>query len=114
MSEPSFCDLCTSETGALWTWYTPNPASSLEEAKARDVPWFEDDGWLVCDTCHRLILAGKRESVLDRALRTHQGMLMLSLNAEGVAQKIDAVAHINRVHAAFWDHKNDVYERTEA
>jgi hypothetical protein len=108
--EELFCDLCSSATGVHWCWYTPNIAPTLEEAKARDLPWFEDVGWAVCDTCHRLILAGKRESVFDRAMNTNRGMIMLSFH-DGVAEKIDPEAHIRRVHASFWDYKDGTFEK---
>lgn len=105
-----FCDLCTSETGVLWTWFTPNVVATLEEAKAQDVPWFQDEEWALCDTCHRLVLAGKRESVFDRAMNTHKGMLLLHI-VDGEAQRIDPEPHIRQSHGAFWTYKNDKFER---
>lgn len=107
--DEKICDFCGS-TGILWAWETPNEVSSHEEAKAKQTFWVEDPWWYACDTCHRMILAGKRDSILERGILRIGNGLLVGFDEQGVGQVVDPNEHIGAVHSVFWDHKNDIYE----
>jgi predicted RNA-binding Zn-ribbon protein involved in translation (DUF1610 family) len=48
------CDLCGFPDVA-WAWTTPNQVTR-EQAEAGEGWYFEDEVWLICEDCHRLVL----------------------------------------------------------
>jgi hypothetical protein len=83
----------------------------MQEAKEKGVFWAEDEVWYACDTCHRQIIAGKRESLLQRGINANSGLL--AVNENGVYEKIDASEVVTRTHNAFWEYNDGTYERLE-
>lgn len=105
------CDLCGSDQFVHWEWETPNPASSLEEARKLDVVWFEDPIWHLCDTCHRMVLANRPHALLERgislieAAQKAEGVAFAAVMRDGVLHRLDINKQATDVHSAFWEHK---------
>ena len=103
-SEFGTCDLC-GRPHPFWAWTTPNQYPSIEEAREHDVPWYQDEVWYVCNTCHDLILQEKWDALLQRALMELEQDLVVSAwldaSPNKEAAKLAGREQIRIVHQAF-------------
>lgn len=105
------CDLCSADRYVSWVWETPNPASSLAEAEAQNLPWIEDPEWAVCDHCHEHIVNDNLKGLTARIQERMDKMLLLAPNEQGVYERLvpDYEAMARNI-ATFWAFKTTFRE----
>lgn len=102
------CDFCASGKSPEWfTHVTPNPAETLAEAQAQDMVWFEDPEWVICSTCHRLILGeveNARDALFMRSMMQWKDVFLGRLGQNDVLEQVQASDIVRGMQDAFWAH----------
>lgn len=108
------CDLC----GGLdirWDWLTPNKLT-VEQAEAGLGLYFEDPHWFICNPCHELVLADKRDVLYERA-KLNMPVLPEAVFADPYMRSFledGQRAEVKRMHEAFWEYKTEFTAIEEA
>jgi hypothetical protein len=106
------CDLCGFPDVA-WAWTTPNQVTR-EQAEAGEGWYFEDEVWLICEDCHRLVLDEDEAGLRMRAITNMPPLLEGAFDHPDLQAAIKELRReaVARTHSTFWTHKT-TYERIE-